>query len=171
MRSGFIAAAILWVMSQGAVAAQEVANNSRFGDWIVNCQAVTTNQTACRLIQTISRQQDQSLVARFVAVPGTNGSTLLAAQVPMGVHLPGGAVFRPEGSEDSQQRKMVWQKCLGQICEAAIVLNEQDLAEFSDAGTILFGYRMDVNADPIVVRVSVSQFAAGIAAITPEKSQ
>ncbi len=151
--------------------AQEVANNSTFGDWVVRCQAVTTSQTSCRLVQVLTRSEEKTLVARFIGIPGAGNSTMLLAQVPIGVFLPGGAVFRTQGSDPEEQKKMVWQRCLGEICEAAIVLTPGDLIKFTTDGTILFGYRMELKADPIVVQVDVSRFEEAIAAIAPKSGE
>lgn len=151
--------------------AQEVANNSSFGDWLVNCEAVTITQTSCRLLQVLTNAEDESLVARFVAVPGAGDTTVLLAQVPIGVYLPGGAVFRPEGAEDSMQKEMIWQRCLGRICEAAIGLTPEDLETFTTAGAILFGYRMQLDADPIIIRADVSRFAEAMELIRPKTAE
>lgn len=147
--------------------AQEVANNTAFGDWVVNCEAVTTTQNVCRLVQVLSTTQDDALVVRFVGIAGPDDTAILLAQVPMGVYLPGGAVFGTEGSTEDEQMEMIWQRCLGRICEAAIALSAEDIAKFTDAGSMLFGYRMQVEADPIVVRVDVSRFGEALAAIAP----
>lgn len=147
-----------------------VANNSTFGSWIVTCQAVTTRDTACRLVQEQSLTETNQLVARFIALPGEEDSAILLAQVPMGVYLPGGAVYRVAGREDLEQRSLIWQRCLGQLCEAAIKLEADEIETMADGGAILFGYRLDAGADPIILRVETAKFAEGVAAIRPQLS-
>lgn len=148
-----------------AQAQDEIANNSQFGDWIVTCEAVTISRTSCRLLQELSLIETNTLVARFIAFPGAEGSAVMLAQVPMGVYLPGGAVYRFANDEEAEQREMIWQRCLGDICEAAIALAPEELEQFTAAGSLLFGYRADVQSEPIITEVDVSQFAEAIAAI------
>ncbi|MEM9341947.1 MAG: invasion associated locus B family protein [Pseudomonadota bacterium] len=149
---------------------QPVANNSSFGNWIVTCQAVTTRDTACRLVQEQSLTETNQLVARFIALPAEKDAAILLAQVPMGAYLPGGAVYRIADRDDLEQRSMIWQRCLGQLCEAAIKLEADEIATMADGGAILFGYRMDAGADPIILRVETAAFADGVAAIRPQLS-
>jgi len=126
---------------------------------------VTSARTQCRLVQSITRTDDKSLVVKFVAMPAADGQALMVAQVPIGVWLPAGAVFRPEDQTEAEQKKMIWQKCLGQICEAAIGLTPADLAGFTAAKGILFGYRMDRTTDPIIIRVDVSRMEEALKAL------
>ncbi|MEM9708503.1 MAG: invasion associated locus B family protein [Pseudomonadota bacterium] len=116
-----------------------VANNSSFGDWLVTCQAITTRDTACRLMQEQSLRETNQLIARFIALPAEEGGAILLAQVPMGAYLPGGAVYRIGGREDLEQRSMVWQRCLGELCEAAIQVDKEEIALMQEEGAILFG--------------------------------
>lgn len=147
--------------------AQDVANNTAFGDWIVICEAVTVRENACRLVQELSLRETNALVARFIALPAPEGAILLA-QVPIGVYFPGGAVYRFAGRDDLEQREMIWQRCFGDICEAAIALDADEIAMFAESDTILFGYRQAAAAEPTIVSVDVSQFTQALEAITPE---
>lgn len=161
----FGAAALAVFAGQAQAQDSEIANNTQFGDWIVTCEAVTISRTSCRLLQELSLVETQTLVARFIAFPAAEGSAILLAQVPMGVYLPGGAVYRFANDEEAEQREMIWQRCLGDICEAAIALTPEELGLFAEAGSLLFGYRADVQSEPIIAAVDVSQFAEAIAAI------
>ena len=136
----------------------EIANNTAFGDWILTCDAVTTSRTACRLVQEQSLRETGELVARFIAVPVADGAILLA-QVPMGVYLPGSAVYRFEGEDALEQREMIWQRCADTVCEAAAPLDEDELQLFADHDALLFGFRMTAQSEPIVLRVDISEFA------------
>lgn len=142
----------------------EVANGTRFGDWMVACEAVSTRSTVCHLTQELTRRDTGELVVRMVAMPVEDGTVLLA-QVPMGVYLPGGAVFRIAEDEEESQREMIWQRCLGALCEAAYPVTEEELTTLTAGGSILFGYRMDLAAEPIVVSLDMSSFADGINAL------
>lgn len=139
----------------------EIANNTAFGDWVVICEAVTIRRTVCQLVQELSLRDSDQMIARFVALPVEEGAVLVA-QLPMGVYLPGGAVFRFAEMDDEPQREMIWQRCFGEVCEAAIPLPEEELAVFARAESMLFGFRMDAEADPIILRVDVSRFAEAI---------
>lgn len=142
-----------------------IANNSAFGGWIVNCEAITVNSTACRLIQQLSRTEDNSLIVRMVVVPAGDGTYLMIAQTPAGVYLPGGAVYRFAENEEVPQREMIWQRCIGESCEAASRLDAEELELFDANTTLLFGYRPDVTSEPIIVPMDISQFGDAIAAL------
>lgn len=159
--------------SVGAAAAQdaatpaadtEIRNGQQIGDWVVNCDAVTVRQTVCRLVQEQSLRDGGELVARFIAVPVVDGAILLA-QVPMGVYLPGGAVYRFGDNETEEQRDMIWQSCSGEVCEAAAPLDEEELALFAEHSDILFGFRRAAEDDPVVLRVNIEGFAEAIASL------
>lgn len=147
--------------------AQGVANNTAFGDWIVRCEAVTSTQTSCRAVQLLTRTEDQSLVARLIAVPNVDGGAIFLAQAPIGVFLPARPVLRGEGEDASNQAELTWQRCLGEICEAALGLTAEALRNLSAKGKVLFGYRMQRNSEPVVVRIDVSRLAEAIEAIGP----
>ena len=150
------------------LAAQEgpVANGSTIGNWVVQCEAVTVSETACRVQQSLSVAETGQMIATFVAVPRPGGAAVLVAQVPIGAHLPSGAVYRPDGVEGAEQVEMIWQRCLGPICEAAVEISAAELAGFTEAGAILFGYRMRADSDPIIVPVSVARLQEALAAIS-----
>lgn len=171
-RFKYIISAASLVLSAAAVGAQdsaatstnnaEIRNGQRIGDWVVSCDAVTVRQTACRLVQEQSMRDGGALVARFIAVPVVDGAILLA-QVPMGVYLPGGAVYRFGDNEALEQRELIWQSCAGQICEAAAPLDEEELAQFESHSNILFGFRPTAEDDPVVLRVNIDGFSDAIA--------
>jgi invasion protein IalB len=143
------------------IGADEIANNTAFGDWVVMCEAVTIRRTVCQLVQELSLRDSDRMLARFVALPVEEGAVLVA-QVPMGVYLPGGAVFRFAELDEEPQREMIWQRCFGEVCEAAIPLPEEELAVFARAEEMLFGFRMDAEEEPIILRVDISRFAEAI---------
>lgn len=144
---------------------EDVANNTQFGDWTVTCQAVTVARNICRLVQEQKMRDTKTLVARLIAFPAENDGAVLLAQVPMGVYLPGGAVFRLEGDDEEPQQEMIWQRCLGDVCEAALALDSEMLGKMTKAGAILFGYRGDVSSEPIITRVSLEKFGEGLNAL------
>jgi len=150
------------------VASSDVANNTAFGDWIVTCEAVTVRQNSCRLVQELSLRETNELVARFIALPAIDGAILLA-QVPIGVYLPGGAVYRFAGRDDLEQREMIWQRCFGELCEAAIALDAEELAVFAEADQMLFGFRADADVEPVILSVDVSFFTQAINMIAIEQ--
>lgn len=176
---GLLAACTIWLAAAGAVAqteapdagdlpqapqditADEIANNTAFGDWVIVCEAVTIRRTVCQLVQELSLRDSDRMLVRFIALPVEDGA-ILVAQLPMGVYLPGGAVFRFAEMEDEPQREMIWQRCFGDVCEAAIPLPEEELAVFASAEAMLFGFRMDAESEPIILRVDVSRFAEAL---------
>lgn len=158
------------LMAATQVAAQEgaVANNTAFGDWVVACEAVSTAQTSCRILQTQQNADTGALVAQFIAYPQPEGGALLVAQMPIGVYLPGGAVFRAAEDEEAEQQGMVWQRCFGQICEAALALDAEAVANLTASGRILFGYQANPGEPAVITAVDVSTFAEALDAIRPQ---
>jgi invasion protein IalB len=154
--------------TEGAAVASDVANNTAFGDWIVTCEAVTVRQNACRLVQELSLRETNELIARFIALPAVDGAILLA-QVPIGVYLPGGAVYRFAGRDEIEQREMIWQRCFGELCEAAVALDADELAVFAEADAMLFGFRADADVEPVILSVDISSFTQALEMIALEQ--
>lgn len=144
---------------------EAIANNSAFGNWLLNCEAITTADVRCRLVQLLSRAEDNALIVQFIVLAAGDGTHLLLAQTPIGVYLPGGAVYRFADNEDVEQREMIWQRCIGDICEAAIRIDEAERALFAEHDTLLFGFRVDVETDPIIVGVDISEFENALKAL------
>lgn len=147
------------------VATTEVANNTAFGDWVVQCEAISVSRNICRIVQELTTVDGNNLVVRFIALPAAEGTAILLAQVPIGVYLPGGAVYRLAEREDDPQREMIWQRCLGELCEAALQIEAAEMQAFAEAGAILFGYRPDIEAEPVIVQADMSRFGEAIEAI------
>ena len=144
----------------------ETLNNTLFGDWMVSCEAVSVSRVACSLRQQLTLADTDQLIVQMVAVPAEGDSAILLAQVPMGAYLPAGAVYRFDNeNEDEEQRSMVWQRCLGGLCEAAIQLDAEELAQFAANDRLLFGYRPDIGAEPLIVALDISRFNEALAAI------
>ena len=154
-------------LAAGAATAQqgEIANGAAFGDWRVSCDALSNARTACRVVQTQNVAQTGQLVANFLAYPLEGGEALFVAQVPMGVYLPAGAVYRPQEPADSDQRELIWQRCGGEICEAALQMDGAEVTGLSASGAILFGYQMDPGSPPVITRVDMTGFDEALAAL------
>ncbi|SHM06879.1 Invasion protein IalB, involved in pathogenesis [Roseovarius litoreus] len=167
---GIIAAAGMAATAQAQEAAQtateEMRNGQMVGDWVVVCEAVTISQNQCRMVQEQSLRETGEMIARFIAVPVSDGAILLA-QVPMGVYLPGGAVYRFSGKDEIEQRNMIWQRCADTVCEAAAPLSEEELALFAESEALLFGFRETSDGDPVVLSVGIEGFAEAIEKLRP----
>lgn len=142
----------------------DLSNNTAFGGWIVKCEALSVKRSVCRLTQELTLRESGDLVVRLVAMPVSDGA-LLFAQVPIGVYLPGGAVYRPKDDEAAEQRELVWQRCLGGVCEAATGLDTAELEKLKTTQSVLFGYRMDAEGQPIVVEVDTARFVEALDAL------
>ncbi|MCR9087935.1 MAG: invasion associated locus B family protein [Rhodobacteraceae bacterium] len=139
-----------------AAVAQEEQRET-FGDWVLVCDG----GQPCRLIQQQTERETGDLAVRMIALK-VDGGAVLAAQMPMGVHLPSGAVYRLEVPEDEPQRQMVWQRCMDDICEAAIQLDERELELFGENDAILFAYRLTPQDEPRIMQVSLGGFLDGL---------
>lgn len=142
--------------------AASVANGAAFGDWVVRCQALGVQQTQCNLVQELTMADTGALVARLLVTELQGGPTLIA-HVPIGAYLPSGLVYQVEADE-TPQRDMIWQRCLGDICEGALALDDAEIERLSE-GTMLVGYRPAPGVDPVIVRVQMDGFGDGVAAI------
>lgn len=158
------------VFAQEAAAPADVANNTPFGNWLVTCEALSVKKSVCRLTQELTLRDSGDLVVRFIALPAKGGAIMLA-QVPAGVYLPGGAVWRASQPEDAPQQEMIWQRCIGGVCEAAQGLSDADIASLTSSGTMLFGYRMDPQGEPLVLEVDVQQFSEGLDALRSQMDE
>lgn len=168
-RSHRIAAAIaaLTLAAAAPLQAQTDAprNGQRFGNWVLNCEAVGVNQTVCVLTQRFVRTADQTYLGDLLAFSNREGDKLyLAARVPVGAYLPSGFSIRPEAS--GEQTTFIWQTCTPQICEAVIELTADQIADLEGAGDILGGYRPALGAEPVVFRFNMAGATEGLAALT-----
>ena len=165
MRRPLLALALSALAAPAVAQDDAIANGSAIGNWVVTCEAVSTTSTACTVRQTLSLAESGQTLLRLIAAPQEDGGALMVAQVPMGVHLPGGAVFRAAEDDSSPQREMIWQSCSGRICEAAILLTADDLAALEAEGSHLFGYRLAPTAEPTIVAVSLADLTPALDAI------
>lgn len=144
-----------------------IANGQRFGSWTLSCQAIAMNETSCILEQTLMRSSDNAFLARLLAFWTPDGEkAVLAAQAPLGVHLPSGFVFRVGESEDVST--MTWQTCNQNICEAVIELDEALLDQVSAPETpITASYLPPASTEPVVFRLSMDGLKEGLEALKP----
>lgn len=166
MRTILFAASIL-TASTATAQDTEVTNGTSFGDWEVACDAVSTQRVTCRLVQSQSIAETGEMVLRLIVFPQDQEGALMVAQMPMGVYFPGGAIFRAADDSDAPVTSMVWQRCGGGLCEAALSMDATAVDAFVAQGAILFAYQMDPGTDRLVTRVDVSTLATGLAAIRP----
>ena len=161
--------ALLSLLTLGGASAQDTTapavNGQAFGNWVLRCEALGVAQTRCSLVQELTLAETGALVLRLI-VTELQGGPALVAHVPMGVYLPSGLVYQVEGDE-TEQKEMVWQRCLGSICEGALAMDEDEVARLS-SGTLLVGYRPAPGVEPVVLRVGLDGFGEGVAAIFGE---
>ncbi len=151
------------VPSAPASAAGEprLVNGARFGAWAVACEAVAVNETACILTQKLIAKADNRFLAEMVLVrPKGEARVILAARVPIGVHFPSGFVMKPEKSEE--RSALVWQSCNRDLCEAAIELSAEKLAELETGGGATAGYRPSARSEPVVFRIAFEGAGQGL---------
>lgn len=140
-----------------------ISVGSRFGGWTVACEAVGVGETVCVLSQRLMRSADGAVLADLLAVPGGADTVLLAARVPLGVHLPSGLAMAPAGSDT--QVALEWQACTAAFCEAAVRLDAETVAAIEAAGQMRVGYRPRLGAEPLVFAAEAAGLAEGIAAL------
>lgn len=173
-----LAGAALAALGVGAlpVAAQEngagrIANGARFGNWVINCEAVAVNETACVLTQRLIRTADNAFLADLLAFTSPDGSrNFIAARVPTGVYFPGGFAMKPEGAEgDDQNTVFVWQSCGPNLCEALVEIDGAALTALEEAEAVVAGYRPNRLSDPLVFRLGFGGLREGLDALAAAK--
>jgi len=148
------------------VAPSRIANGTHFGQWVVSCEALAVNETACVLTQRLARSSDGAFLADMLAFASADGSRLfLGARVPNGVYLPNGFAVKPAEGE-AEETRFVWQSCSRDLCEAVIELSADELATLEDApGGLIAGFRPGVLAEPVIFNLSVAGASEGLAAL------
>lgn len=147
--------------------APEVTNGQAFGDWTVRCEALGMNRTRCMLSQTISMREGNRLLAELLAFWSDDGKEILAAQVPVGAHLPSGFVLQPEGAPEDQRLDFTWQACNPRICEAVALPDQAAIDRLVGAERVLAGYRPAVGGEAAVFPISTKGLTEGLAALKP----
>lgn len=146
--------AAIVVLTPALAGAQD---HQRFGDWVLVCDG----GQPCRLIQQQTISESGELALRIIAIKTEEGG-VMAVQVPMGVHLPSGAVYRLRTPESEPQRQMIWQRCQSDVCEAAIQLDARELDLFSATDALLFAYRQNPQDEPRIIQVRLAGFMEGL---------
>jgi len=144
-----------------------VANGTRFGQWVVSCEALAVNETACVLTQRLARASDGAFLADMLAFSSADGSRLyLGARVPNGVYFPHGFAVRAADDEAAEEIRFVWQSCSRDLCEALVELTGDELASLEGSETgLIAGYRPGLLADPLIFTLSVEGAQAGLEAL------
>lgn len=157
MTRSILAAGLLCVAAFSAEAQSTAEGNEVFGDWVLLCGG----GQPCRIVQQQTERDSGAFALRLVAMKNEQGA-ILAAQMPMGVHLASGAVYRVPQPENEPQKQMVWQRCADEVCEAAIQLGERDLDLFAQNETLIFAYRQNPQDEPRFISVSLNGFGDGL---------
>lgn len=141
-----------------------IANGTRFGSWVVNCEALAVNETACVLSQRLVRTSDNVFLAELLAFWSGDGSrSYLAVRVPNGVYFPSGFAMKPADAEE--QTAFVWQSCSRDVCEGLLELPVADIAALEQAEELVAGYRPSLRSEPLVFRMSIAGAEAGLTAL------
>ncbi len=147
-----------------AAAPARIANGTRFGNWVVTCEALAVNETTCVLSQQLARSTDRAFLAELLAFSSADGSRqFMAVRVPLGVYLPSGFVLRPQ--EATEETGFVWQSCGRDLCEGLLELTGDLAATFDTAETLVGGYRPNRTSEPVVFSLSATGLSEGLAAL------
>jgi len=155
--------AIALLLLATPVAAQDgPANGTRYGAWVLSCEALGPGQTVCALRQTLVADPGDRFVAELLAFPAPDAgdTTWFAARVPSGAYLPSGFALRPHGAESGL--RFDWQSCSPDLCEAVALV--EDVAGFEN-GPAIAGYLPGLQAAPAVFEVGMEGLAEGLAAL------
>ena len=162
----FGSVALVATRSNAQEATDSYLNGAEFGDWQLSCEALTTTELTCSVVQQLTRTADGSLIARLVVINGADeGQFLLVGQTPDGVHLPSGFVYSFDDEEIAETRDLVWQQCLAGVCEAALIWDAEELAVVNQYDNLLMAYRQAPGVDPLVFRVDVSELDSALVAL------
>jgi len=147
-----------------AGAAGRIANGSKFGNWVVSCQALAVNETTCVLSQQLLRANDNAFLAELLAFWNADGTQkFMAVRVPTGVYLPSGFALRPE--DESEETRFVRQTCGRDLCEGLIEVTDDLEGRWVGAEKLLGGYRPGRTAEALVFTLSLAGLTEGLAAL------
>lgn len=111
----FLALAALLLVLPFAAKAQE----STWGDWAKQCEALKGGGERCYLIQTV-KANDRPVMVVIVAYSPKRDRVAAMIDVPLGMHIPSGLEVRAAGVN----RKIAFEQCLKTGCRAMLPMDD-----------------------------------------------
>lgn len=163
IHAALIVAGLAVAQSSLPAAAQTKTPNSgdRIGSWEYKCEAIAKDQTICGLIQRIADKGTKKEVLGVTVRPVSKKENRLAIVItaPLGIFLGTGIAGKVD---DGKQFKFNLQQCTRSGCDAAIILNDDLLAQLRKGKRLLVGFKARAGAKTIIIPVDLKGFDEGV---------
>lgn len=142
-------------VAKGTVA-ERAKDGQVFGDWVAKC-----GQGGCVLSQSQVVEGGARLIQFTIGRIGTQGEQGAIAIIPLGIHIPAGALLAIDG----KATPMTLKTCMQQGCQATMTLDAAQLGEIGKAQAIEVIVMDDANRENILIPLSIKGLGQGLAAI------
>ena len=156
LRSTFFLLAVMFHTAAHA----EAKVGDRFGDWVLECQAVAAEKNICALTQAVKKGNRP--VLRLRIQQGSDKKNLeLVAWVPLGIHIPAGVT----GAVDKEKAiPLTVQTCIRAACIATTKLDDSLLKSTQSGEKLAISFSLKAGSKPEVVEVSLKGLTEGLKA-------
>ncbi len=142
-------------VTKGASAPQ-AKDGQVFEDWTARC-----GQQGCTLTQTQVVEGGARLIQFNIGRVGTQGELGAFAMVPLGIHIPAGALL----AHDGKSIPMTLKTCSQQGCQATVQLTAAQIAEIGKAQSVEVAVMEGATLQSMTIPLSIKGLSQGLAAI------
>jgi len=168
LRPALLCLATLLALAPGLEGLKAQTNNGQqFDNWRIECRATGVNETACRILQTLVRQDDRRFIAEIsLAVVSVSGETQnrLVLRTPTGMLLTQKPAFR--AGDAGVETQMAWRTCGPQACVATVNLSDEQIEALKGSLQMVVAYSVVGQPQPTVIEVSLLGVTAGLDALS-----
>tara|TARA_Y100000588_G_scaffold364869_1_gene428940 strand:- start:441 stop:953 length:513 start_codon:yes stop_codon:yes gene_type:complete len=133
------------------------------GDWVFNYRALSAKETRCALYQRVVEANSNRKILRVsLQKLGRDRKLALIASVPLGVYLTTGIAAK---IDEGEQFNLIWQSCTNTGCQAALRLNDAQVAALKKGEKLFIGVKVRPNTDTFTVAASLNGVTAGLKAL------
>ena len=139
-----------------AAVAEKAKDGQAFGDWTAKC-----GQGGCVLVQSQNVEGGARLIQFTIGKVGTQGESGAVAMIPLGIHLPAGALLVLDG----KTIPLVLKTCSQQGCQATVQLTNAQMGEIGKAQALEIALMDDNTRQSLMIALSTKGLGQGLAAI------
>lgn len=139
-----------------AQAAAQAKDGQAFGDWTARC-----GQNGCVLVQSQVVEGGARLIQFTIGRIGIQGELGIIAVVPLGIHIPAGALLVTDG----KTMPLTLKTCSQQGCQATLQLNNAQMGEIGKAQSVEIALMDDNTRQSLMITLSIKGLSQGLAAI------
>lgn len=142
-------------------------NDQRFDNWRLACRATGVNETSCRLVQTLLREDDRRFLAEIsLAAVSIADETQhrLVLRTPTRMLLSQPPAFRI--GDAAAETQMAWRTCGPRACVATLTLTDEQVRDLRESLQMVVGYRVVGQPQNTVIEASLLGVTAGLDALS-----